>query len=63
MCAGSAGFCASRAAHAELSRPLAGCLPCCSAPSVSYGSTNLYLRGALEEQTRHNLEKVRRPRW
>ena len=30
-----------------------------SAPSVSYGSTNLYMRGALESQTRHNLEKVR----
>ena len=29
-----------------------------SAPSVSYGSTNLYMRGALEAQTRVNLEKV-----
>ena len=29
-----------------------------SAPSVSYGSTNLYMRGALEAQTRPNLEKV-----
>lgn len=29
-----------------------------SAPSVSYGSTNFYLRGALEEETRPNLEKT-----
>lgn len=32
----------------------------CSAPSVSYGSTNLYMRGALEAQTRGNLDKARR---
>lgn len=31
----------------------------CSAPSVSYGSTNLYMRGALEAQTRGNLDKAR----
>lgn len=29
-----------------------------SAPSVSYGSTNLYMRGALEAETRPNLERV-----
>lgn len=29
-----------------------------SAPSISYGSTNLYMRGALEAQTRPNLAKV-----
>lgn len=28
-------------------------------PSVSYGSTNLYMRGALEAETRPNLDKVR----
>ncbi len=28
------------------------------APSVSYGSTNLYMRGPLEEMTRPNLQKV-----
>jgi hypothetical protein len=33
-----------------------------SAPSVSYGSTNLFMRGALEAQTRPNLSKVRRRR-
>lgn len=27
-------------------------------PSVSYGSTNLYMRGALEEETSPNLDKV-----
>ncbi|GAB4817230.1 hypothetical protein N2152v2_004276 [Parachlorella kessleri] len=27
-------------------------------PSVSYGSTNLYMRGALEEETRPNLDKT-----
>ncbi len=32
--------------------------PFCSAPSVSYGSTNLYMRGALEAQTRANLDKA-----
>jgi ubiquitin-activating enzyme E1 C len=30
-----------------------------SAPSISYGSTNLYMRGPLEELTRDNLSKVR----
>ena len=30
-----------------------------SAPSVSYGTANLYMRGVLEEQTRPNLDKVR----
>lgn len=35
-------------------------LPLCSAPSVSYGSTNLYMRGALEAQTRGNLDKASR---
>jgi hypothetical protein len=29
-----------------------------SNPSVSYGSTNLYMRGALEAETRPNLDKV-----
>ena len=29
-------------------------------PSVSYGNTNLYMRGPLEEDTRPNLTKVRR---
>lgn len=29
-----------------------------SAPSVSHGATNLYMRGALEELTRPNLAKV-----
>ena len=29
-----------------------------SAPSVSYGSTNLYMHGPLESETRHNLSKV-----
>lgn len=29
-----------------------------SAPSLSYGTSNLYMRGVLEEQTRPNLEKV-----
>lgn len=28
-----------------------------SAPSVSFGTSNLYVRGALEESTRGNLEK------
>ncbi len=28
------------------------------APSVSYGTTNLYMRGVLEEETRGNLSKV-----
>lgn len=27
-----------------------------SAPSISFGSNNLYLRGALEEETRPNLD-------
>lgn len=25
-------------------------------PSVSYGSTNLYMKGVLEAETRHNLD-------
>ena len=29
-----------------------------TAPSVSCGSANLYLRGALEEETRPNLQRV-----
>lgn len=29
-----------------------------SAPSVSHGSENLYMRGPLEELTRDNLTKV-----
>lgn len=29
-----------------------------AAPSVSYGSVNLYMRGALEEDTKHNLTQV-----
>ena len=28
------------------------------APSVSYGSTNLYMRGPLEDMTKPNLQKV-----
>ena len=28
------------------------------APSISYGATNLYMRGPLEEMTRGNLSKV-----
>ena len=27
-------------------------------PSVSYGTTNLYMRGPLEKDTRPNLSKV-----
>ena len=30
-----------------------------SAPSVSHGTNNLYMRGALEAETAPNLEKVR----
>lgn len=30
-----------------------------SAPSISHGSENLYMRGVLEEMTRENLSKVR----
>ena len=30
-----------------------------SAPSISYGSENLYARGIFEADTRHNLSKVR----
>ena len=29
-----------------------------NAPSISHGSANLYMRGPLEEATRHNLAKV-----
>ncbi len=29
-----------------------------SAPSISHGSENLYMRGVLEEATHDNLEKV-----
>ena len=29
-----------------------------AAPSVSYGAANLYMRGALEEETRPNLDKA-----
>ena len=32
-----------------------------SAPSVSYGAQNLYMRGPLEEATRGNLARVRQP--
>ena len=32
-----------------------------SAPSVSYGAENLYMRGPLEEATRGNLGRVRAP--
>ena len=32
-----------------------------SAPSVSYGAENLYMRGPLEEATRGNLARVRPP--
>ena len=32
-----------------------------SAPSVSYGAQNLYMRGPLEEATRGNLARVRNP--
>ena len=32
-----------------------------SAPSVSYGSSNLYMRGAMEAQTRPNLSRVSEP--
>merc|ERR1711937_459478 len=28
------------------------------APSISYGSVNLYMQGPLEEVTRHNLKKT-----
>ena len=28
------------------------------APSVSYGASNLYMQGVLEEETRGNLSKV-----
>ena len=28
------------------------------APSISYGASNLYMQGVLEEETRGNLSKV-----
>ncbi len=33
------------------------------APSVSYGSINLYMRGVLEEETKGNLSKVSLTLW